>query len=322
MPNHCDDKTVGADMTAGYEFPAFFSGFQPFRQEVRKGRPVFNINWVAWILVWGILLLPCCGLAGDEPAPEIMSGFSWDRTSDVTGWWVSEKLDGVRGIWTGTEMLSRSGRTINLPGWFTDSFPDFALDGELWIGRGRFHETAGIVHQIDAGDAWRKVTYCIFDVPHDIKPFEQRIAMAAVWFQKHPSGHVRIVEQTRCPSNAALLALLDKTEKNGGEGLMIRRPGSLYARGRSRDILKMKSFHDTEAVVVGHIAGKGKHRGRLGSLLVELPSGIRFKIGTGFTDRQREDPPPVGSTITFKYKERNPSGIPRFASFLRVREEF
>ena len=153
MPNHCYDKTVGADMTAGYEFPAFFSGFRPFRQEVRKGRPVFNINWVAWILAWGILLLPCCGIAGDESAPEIMSGFSWDGTFDVTGWWVSEKLDGVRGIWTGTEMLSRSGRIIKLPGWFTRGFPDFALDGELWIGRGRFHEMAGIVQQIDAGDA-------------------------------------------------------------------------------------------------------------------------------------------------------------------------
>ena len=322
VSNDCRGKTTGAYMRIGYGIQAAFYGLRRFQSRARKGRlSVFGAGVLGWILLLGLFCMPCRSVAGEGPAPEIMSGFCWDRISDVTGWWVSEKLDGVRGIWTGKEMRSRSGRIINLPGWFTQGFPDFALDGELWIGRGRFHEMAGIVHQVDAGDAWQKVMFCIFDVPHDTKPFEERIAMAEAWFRTHPSGNVRIVPQSRCQGNAALLTLLKETEKNGGEGLMIRRPGSRYAKGRSRDILKVKSFHDTEAVVVGHVAGKGKHTGRLGSLLVELPNGIRFKIGTGFTDKARENPPPVGSTITFRYKELNPSGIPRFASFLRIRED-
>lgn len=264
--------------------------------------------------------IPSGSEASSEVIPEIMSGYQWDGVSDVTGWWVSEKLDGVRGVWTGKNMLSRSGRIITVPDWFTEHFPPFALDGELWIGRKRFHEISGIVHQINAGEAWRQVRFCIFDVPHDTKPFEERITMATDWFKAHPSEYADIVEQTRCKGKAALLSLLAETENKGGEGLMIRQPGSRYTKGRCRDILKVKSFYDTEAMVIEHIGGKGKYAGKLGSLLVQLPNGIRFKIGTGFSDIDRESPPPVGSTITFKYKELNPSGIPRFASFMRVRK--
>lgn len=268
------------------------------------------------------MTVPFQSYSEDSPKaiPRIMSGYQWDGVLDVTGWWVSEKLDGVRGVWTGKQMLSRSGRIINVPDWFTKHFPPFALDGELWIGRKRFHEISGIVHRTNAGKAWKRVRFCIFDVPHDTKAFEERIKIAADWFKDHPSFYAQIVKQTRCKSNTALLSLLSETEKKGGEGLMIRKPGSRYTRGRCRDILKVKSFYDTEALVIQHIGGKGKYTGKMGSLLVELPNGIRFKIGTGFSDMDRENPPPVGSTITFTYKELNPSGIPRFASFMRVRK--
>jgi DNA ligase-1 len=71
---------------------------------------------------------------------------------------------------------------------------------------------------------------------------------------------------------------------------------------------------------VAHIAGKGKHAGRMGALLLETLEGKRFALGTGFTDAQREAPPVVGSFVTYRYRDRAPAGLPKFASFLRVRE--
>lgn len=253
--------------------------------------------------------------------PQLMLANICDSTMDPTGWWVSEKLDGVRGYWTGTQMLSRSGNVISVPVWFASNFPDFPLDGELWIERGRFSEMSGLVHQTDAGDHWRKVWYCIFDAPSNGLGFEERIDKARQWFDAHPSPRIRVLVQERCQGKAHLETMLAKTENQGGEGLMLRRPGSLYTAGRSPDLLKVKSFLDTEAKVVEHIGGSGKYTGKMGSIRVELPNGIRFAIGTGFTDKDRENPPPIGCTVTFKYKELNPSGVPRFAVFLRVRDD-
>jgi DNA ligase-1 len=253
--------------------------------------------------------------------PQLMLANICDPTMDPTGWWVSEKLDGVRGYWTGSQMVSRFGNIISVPAWFTSNFPDFPLDGELWIERGRFSEISGLIRRTDAGDQWQKVWYCIFDAPSDGLGFEKRMGKARQWFDAHGSSRVRVLAQERCQGKAHLETMLAKTESQGGEGLMLRRPGSLYTAGRSADLLKVKSFLDTEAKVVEHIGGSGKYTGKMGSIRVELPNGIRFAIGTGFTDKDRENPPPIGSTVTFKYKELNPSGVPRFAVFLRVRDD-
>ena len=249
-----------------------------------------------------------------------MLAAKWSSTVNIDGWWLSEKLDGVRGCWTGTEMLSRSGKKINVPAWFIENFPPFALDGELWTGRGRFSEIISIVRKKRPGAEWQRISYYIFDVPHNSKKFEDRLKMAKDWFSDNPSSYAKILEQKFCRNKQHLMEELKTIETLNGEGIMLRRPASLYKNGRSRDILKVKTFHDTEAVVVAHIKGKGRNKDRMGSLKVVLPDGKHFLIGSGFTDKERENPPPIGSVITFKYKEINKSGIPRFASFLRVRE--
>lgn len=100
---------------------------------------------------------------------------------------------------------------------------------------------------------------------------------------------------------------------------MLRQPASAYESGRSTTLLKVKTFHDAEARVVEHLAGAGRHKGRLGALLVELPNGTRFSVGTGFSDAQRGSPPPIGSTITFRYQELTDGGVPRFPTFVRAR---
>src|SRR5262249_17306521 len=129
------------------------------------------------------------------------------------------------------------------------------------------------------------------------------------------------VPQQRATTAEELDALLEKIVKMGGEGLMLHRGGSLYRAERSTDLLKVKAHDDAEARVVGHIGGRGKHGGRLGALLVETPDGKRFKLGDGFTDAEREHPPAIGSWVTYRYNGTTSSGLPRFARFLRVRED-
>src|SRR5205807_7434506 len=125
----------------------------------------------------------------------------------------------------------------------------------------------------------------------------------------------------RCKGIEHLQAELAKVEALGGEGLMLRQPNSRYAVGRSLILLKVKRFQDAEARVLVHEAGKGRHKGRLGALLVEMANGIRFAVGTGLSDLERGQPPAVGSFITFRYQELSDGGVPRFPSYVGIRKD-
>lgn len=259
---------------------------------------------------------------GKQQKVPVMLAHRWDEKIDITGWWMSEKLDGIRGYWTGKEMVSRAGNPFHVPEWFTRNFPSIPLDGELWTGRGQFSELVSIVRRENDNAEWGKVRYFIFDA-HQIKGgFEKRLDFARLWLLEHPNLFAEVLEQQLCESEEHLRRKLKEIESLGGEGLMLRKPDSPYTVGRSYDLLKVKTYEDAEASVIRHLPGSGRNTGRLGSLLVELPNGIQFAIGTGFSDQERDSPPPVGSVITFKYYGFYKSGIPRFASFLRVREEF
>ncbi len=256
-----------------------------------------------------------------QKAP-VMLAFRWEQKVDIKGWWMSEKLDGVRGYWTGTQLVSRSGNPFHAPGWFTRNFPSTPLDGELWIGREQFSELASIVCRKNADNDWKRVSYHVFDTPEIEGGFEERLDFARRWFLDHPSLFAEVLEHQICESEEHLRKRLLEIESLGGEGIMLRRPRSPYIVGRSHDLLKVKTHEDAEATVIKHLPGSGKNSGRLGSLLVELPDGTQFAIGTGFSDQERINPPPIGSVITFKYYGSYKSGIPKFASFLRIREEY
>ena len=276
-----------------------------------------------WAYLWiaiGLLLVSAPAHAGTH-APPVMSPYVWEPGMDIRGWWMSEKYDGVRGYWTGSQLVSRAGGAFAAPPWFTANFPNTPLDGELWLGRGTFAELSSIVLDHVPNEAgWKRVRYLIFDAPQASGGFEARLDWARQWFDRHPNAHVAIVAHERCQDAEHLRQKLAAIEAQGGEGLILRRPQSPYTPGRSRDILKVKSYQDAEAVVVGYRPGKGRHTGRVGALLVELPNGVQFAIGTGLTDADRDQPPPIGSTITFKHQGLTKTGKPRFASFLRVRD--
>ncbi|OIO69872.1 MAG: DNA ligase [Zetaproteobacteria bacterium CG_4_9_14_3_um_filter_49_83] len=258
--------------------------------------------------------------ANGDLKPAVALAYTWDSSIDIKGWWMSEKLDGVRGYWTGKTMLSRSGQQLDVPAWFTSNFPATALDGELWLGRQQFSELVSIVRSKHNEEAWKQVRYVIFDAPGIADSFEKRMAATSDWFAQHPSDYAQVLKQEVCADTAHLNKRLKEIEALGGEGLMLRRPESLYLAGRTHDLLKVKTYLDSEAVVVKHVSGTGKNAGRLGALLVRLPNGIEFNIGSGFSDMERDNPPPIGSSITFKYYGLTHNGVPRFASFLRIRE--
>lgn len=259
---------------------------------------------------------------GDHAAatltPMLASG--WRAGRDPAGFLVSEKLDGVRALWDGQQLRFRSGLPIAAPRWFTAALPSTALDGELWLGRGRFDALSGIVRRAEPVDAdWRDVRYMVFDLPGAAEPFGQRVARLKTVVAQVGQPWVQVVAQQSVPDAAALQALLAQTVKDGGEGLVLHRSSALWSPGRSDALLKFKPVADDEARVVAHLPGKGRHAGRLGALLLELPSGQRFALGTGFTDAQRANPPAIGSVVTYRYRDHTPKGLPRFASFLRVR---
>lgn len=263
-------------------------------------------------------------VTGEEDAegaaePPVLLAESWDGVVDIEGWWVSEKLDGVRAYWDGTQFLSRLGNRYVAPEWFVENLPPVPLDGELWLDRKQFQKTVSIVRRQDRSDHWKQIRYVVFDAPALKEPFERRVAYLSDVLNEHRSEFAQVHEQALCRGTSHLQEELQRVEALGGEGLMLRQPGSLYVAGRSSTLLKVKTFHDAEAEVIGHQAGAGRHKGRLGALLVKLSDGTEFAVGTGFSDAQRENPPAVGATITFRYQELSDGGVPRFPSYVGIR---
>lgn len=241
---------------------------------------------------------------------------------DPAGWLVSEKLDGVRALWDGQRLRFRSGRTVPAPAWFLARLPRRPLDGELWLGRGRFDELSGLARRAAPDDpAWREVRYMLFELPGAPGPFEWRARELARLAATAAVPWLQAVDQQVVPDRGALMRRLDSVIEQGGEGLMLHRADAPSVTGRSQALLKLKRQQDAEAIVLAHLPGRGRHAGRLGALRVRSTEGRVFDLGSGFSDADREQPPPLGSRVTYLYRGRTPQGVPRFASFLRVRTE-
>lgn len=255
-------------------------------------------------------------------APALMLAAVYQPGTALTDYWVSEKYDGVRAYWDGRQLLLRSGDKVAAPAWFTAHWPRQPMDGELWTGRGKFEQTVSTVRsQAPRDAAWREVRFMVFDLPEQPGTFTQRLAALRQLLPLTTAPWLVAVPQQRATTHEDLQALLERTARGGGEGLMLHRGSAIYRAGRSGDLLKVKSFDDADARVVAYVEGKGRHAGRMGALLVEMPDGRRFKLGTGFSDAQRRSPPAVGSWISYRYNGSTGNGLPRFARFLRERPD-
>jgi len=239
---------------------------------------------------------------------------------DLTQYLVSEKYDGARAWWNGKNFISRGGNIYHAPDWFTRDLPAEALDGELWIARGRFQQLMKTIRdKVPVDSEWQEVRFLVFDAPDAAGSFVERYAYLKDLIAARTTPYLQIVKQRRIENRELLQRWLNEVTSNGGEGLMLQRADWHYMPGRHDGLLKMKLHQDSEAVVIGYREGKGKYRGMMGSLLVEDARGLQFRIGSGFTDEQRREPPRIGQLVTYRFQGRTRSGKPRFARFLRVR---
>ena len=266
-----------------------------------------------------VVLLSACIVFAQEPV--LQKAKTYTGTSAVIGWMMSEKLDGIRGYWNGHQLLTRRGIVLNPPSWFIKNFPPFELDGELWSKRGDFEFVQSTVLDKMPGAGWEKISYNIFEVPNEKGDFLLRINTAKQWFERHKNIYIRFIPQIMIQDTSDLDQFLNKIVSMGGEGVIVKDPKMPYFTGRSSHLLKVKKFADMEGVVIGFKKGKGKYKGMMGSLALKLENGVVFNLGTGFTDQIRKNPPPIGTSVTFKYNGFTKNGIPKFASFLRVRQE-
>lgn len=270
--------------------------------------------------------LCCCLLlplrASAELPPRLMLPTVYKAGIDVRDYWISEKLDGVRGRWDGHQLWARSGAAIDPPRWFTEHWPAQPMDGELWIARGRFDAISTLVRTPGrGGETWRGVNFMVFDLPADGDRFEQRVLHMRALIGHAGVPWLRAIPQFRLPGKAQLDARLKAVVAAGGEGLVLQHRDARYGVGRSDTLLKYKPYDDAEARVIAYTAGQGKYTGQLGALIARRPDGLQFRIGSGLSDDDRAHPPPIGSHVTYRYNGLTAKGTPRFARFLRIRHD-
>jgi len=238
--------------------------------------------------------------------------------ANISDYLMSEKLDGVRAYWDGNQLYFRSGRIINAPTWFIDKFPTHALDGELWMGRGQFERLSGAVRRSQANEEeWRQIHYCLFEYPLAQGDFSQRMQSLSGIVNRLQIPWLRVIPQEAVKSVEQVEAKLKQLVLQKAEGLVLHLASAEFQSGRSEFVYKLKPQFDAEAKVIAIIGGQGRLQGMMGALLLETRDGKRFKLGTGFDDEQRRNPPVVGSWVTYRYRDLTSNGLPKFASFVR-----
>ena len=277
-------------------------------------------NTVLLIALLACLLIPSWLYAKDT-LPNLILAKHFSGDIQHQGYWLSEKLDGVRCYWNGRKLLTRNGNEIHAPPWFTAQLPRHALDGELWMARGAFQMLTSVVLDKQPHEKlWEQIQFFVFDLPHSNARFEERQILLSSLVEQTNISHLKYVEQTKVFSTEEIQEKLDDLVSMGAEGVMLRAPNSPYESGRSDYLLKLKPRHDAEARVVAYQAGRGQFEDMLGAIWVETKDGTLFKIGTGFSHEERKNPPPIGSEITFSYQGLTDNGVPRFASYERIRQ--
>lgn len=239
------------------------------------------------------------------------------KNQEINNWLMSEKLDGIRAYWDGESLYTKNGNKIFTPTSFTNNFPPFELDGELWSKRDDFENIQSIVLDKVPSSKWSEITYNIFEAPNSKGNFYMRLEKIKDWFDKNPNIKVNIIKQIQCKNKKELDDFLEKIVLLKGEGVIIKNPNLEYINKRSKNSLKVKKFYDEEGIVQRINYNNEKMK----SLEIKLNNGIIFNLGNGFSDKQRLNPPKVGEQITFKYYDLTKNGKPKFASFLRVRKQ-
>lgn len=207
------------------------------RDVIRKAQFVFLVAFA---------IESCLPVRRIQPlnASELMHGKDWSGQR-VGGWLMQEKLDGLRCLWTGRELVSRNGEKFNAPAWFTAGLPiGVPLDGELFAGYGSLGGISNTLarHKSGADCDWKGVRFMVFDAPafgDDFDVFEYRSSTLEDFVFAAP--HADSIPTRRVVSLAKLRRELKALHKRGGEGFILRDPNALYVAGRTDKVLKFKA---------------------------------------------------------------------------------
>jgi DNA ligase-1 len=257
--------------------------------------------------------------------------------NDPTNWIISEKLDGYRAQWdpVAKKLISKNGLTFEAPDFFIYGVPDIHLDGELWHGRKSFEKVSiarratGPVGDPDTDEVptgptgWSELKFMIFDAPKIPGTYVERLAVIKAITE---TKYFKVLDTWICTGSEFLNNELKRLTDLGAEGLIIRDPSGLYIDGRSPSVLKVKTYNDAEAIVIGYKKGHGRLEGLVGSLIVKGPVGDpdrvgTFCIGSGLNDQLRTRAPAIGTIVTYRYDGLTNRGLPRCPVFIRVRED-
>ena len=271
---------------------------------------------------------------------------NFDDDVDIDGWYASEKWDGYRSVWNGQNFVSRTGKSFDVPDWYCSIMPpSIALDGELWLGRGKF-EDCGLLRKKKPkkesdlqkwNEEWLKkeVIFNVFDIMNLNVGFEERMTQlrALVKDRNKCMKQLNInkakpilafTEQTKV-NKAEALEMAKEVIKGGGEGIMLRQPGSLYEAKRSKTLYKIKEVDDMEVRIDGYKSGEGKYKGILGSFTCSLLNKPEVNCNvSGMNDQVRNSyltTHPIGTIITITYNGLTSAGKPRHPRYLRIRHQ-
>ncbi|HEB9416550.1 TPA: DNA ligase [Campylobacter coli] len=250
------------------------------------------------------------------------------QKKNFNGYLMSEKLDGIRGIWEAGKFKTRQDNPIHTPSYFTYNFPSFKLDGELWMARAKFDEVSALTRSDNLDSSlWKSVTYNVFDVPNACEEFKlapctlsNRLKVLERYLQQNPNPYIKIIKQIPIKDQEHLKEFYKDIIFNKGEGVVIRKDLVPYEKGRSKNALKLKPYEDAECKVIAYTEGKGKFQGKIGALLCQMPDDRVIKIGSGLKDKDRENPPKIGSIVTYKFNGLTKNSLPRFPVFLHIRD--
>jgi DNA ligase-1 len=240
------------------------------------------------------------------------------KNQNISGWLVSEKLDGVRAYWDGKKLISRSGKIFYPPKFFLQGFPNFPIDGELWSKRDDFYNIVSIVRSSKNKQRWKELKFNIFEVPNQKGGLLQRLSVLEQYLKIYNPPYIKIIGQKKLHSKKELKDILDNISSKKGEGLVVRKADELYKTGRLKTSLKVKKQFDMDCMVVKiDFYEKINKVKRIGC---RLKNNQIIKIGTGFSKDMLQ--PKIGDKITFKYYGFTKNHIPKFASYLRIKKEF
>lgn len=273
---------------------------------------------------------------------------------------------------TATGLWSRYGKVIHAPSRFIEQLPsDQIVDGELYMGRGGHQSLRSVVSTLVPGIGWDNVQFVVLDMPkreffltggkvnnpnysytfpenmHNVKDygFETKYDLMQITM-KNVGPQLILAPQIRLPfvnAKETVEKELARITLSGGEGLVLRAPGSVWEPYRSHTVLKAKKLLDSEAQIIGFVAGKGKLLGMFGAMIVRW-EGKEFEL-SGFTDSERELFSPeakqfaienpgklipgdnakyfdLGDMVTFAYRELTDGGIPKEARYWRKRSDY